>query len=270
MSVQLTGDGRRLIESEVQVAGSAQAVWTAIATSGGISAWFVPSTVEERVGGQIVCNFGPGMDAIAEVTEWSPPQRFRAIGEPIAPDSPPLITEWVVEPGDANTCTVRVVHSLTADDGTWDKALESTAAGWPWFFRVLQIYLRHFESQPSEMIRAVGFAPGSAPKAWAQFAAALDLRNPVQGARCSTAGSRAPTIAGTVEETGFGSHPDGLIVRTDTPGPGIASIVAQSMGKKTVISFNFFIYGPNAAAIAPKEDTAWNRWVEAHIAASKW
>ena len=39
----------------------------AIATGKGISAWFVPSTSDERVGGAAVASFGPGMESVATI-----------------------------------------------------------------------------------------------------------------------------------------------------------------------------------------------------------
>src|SRR3712207_7585820 len=58
--------GRRSVEAEVEVPGTPEEVWQAIATGPGISTWFVPTEVEERVGGTVTANFGPGMDSRSE------------------------------------------------------------------------------------------------------------------------------------------------------------------------------------------------------------
>ena len=50
----------RSLEIEVQVPGTAEEVWRAIATGPGISSWYVPHQVEEREGGAAVASFGPG------------------------------------------------------------------------------------------------------------------------------------------------------------------------------------------------------------------
>ena len=61
MPVSKDDDGRRYVEAEVEVPGSPEEVWQAIATGDGISAWFVPTTSDERVGGRTVSSFGaPG------------------------------------------------------------------------------------------------------------------------------------------------------------------------------------------------------------------
>ena len=44
-------DESRSIQLEVEVSGSPEEVWRAIATGPGISSWYVPHTVEERDGG---------------------------------------------------------------------------------------------------------------------------------------------------------------------------------------------------------------------------
>ena len=53
-------DDERSIELEIEVVGTPEEVWQAIATGPGISSWYVPHTVEEREGGAAVASFGPG------------------------------------------------------------------------------------------------------------------------------------------------------------------------------------------------------------------
>lgn len=71
MSVKKEASGRRSIELEVEVPGSPEEVWQAIATGPGISSWFVPTEFNERDGKpvSVKLNFGPGMDATSTVTE---------------------------------------------------------------------------------------------------------------------------------------------------------------------------------------------------------
>ena len=54
MSVKKEASGRRSIQVEVEVPGTPEEVWQAIATGPGISSWFVPTRSEERAGGQVV------------------------------------------------------------------------------------------------------------------------------------------------------------------------------------------------------------------------
>ena len=72
--------GRRSVQVEVEVPGTPEEVWAAIATGPGISSWFVPTEFEERDGKPVAvtCNFGPGMESRSAVTTWDPPRMFAA------------------------------------------------------------------------------------------------------------------------------------------------------------------------------------------------
>lgn len=138
MSLNKEPSGRRWVEVEVEVPGTPEQAWEAIATGPGVSSWFVPTEIEEREGGRVVSHFGPGMDAVATVTAWDPPRRFAAESADLGPDAPPLVTEWTVEARSGGTCVVRVVHSVLASDDDWDDQLTSVESGWPDFFRTLR------------------------------------------------------------------------------------------------------------------------------------
>jgi hypothetical protein len=64
MSVKKEASGRRSVQVEVEVPGTPEEVWQAIATGPGISSWFVPTEFEERDGKPVAVklNFGPGME----------------------------------------------------------------------------------------------------------------------------------------------------------------------------------------------------------------
>ena len=141
MSVKKEPSGRRSVQVEVEVPGTPEEVWRAIATCQGISSWFVPTRSEERAGGQEVSNFGPGMDSSSTITSWEPPRRFVTEGVMGAPGSPTVATEWTVEARSGGTCIVRVVHSLFASTDDWDDQLDSLEQGWPAIFRILRRYL---------------------------------------------------------------------------------------------------------------------------------
>ena len=50
MSVKKEASGRRSVQVEVEVPGTPEEVWQAIATGPGVSSWFVPTEFEERDG----------------------------------------------------------------------------------------------------------------------------------------------------------------------------------------------------------------------------
>src|SRR6516225_3897944 len=154
MSVKIDPSGRRSIQVEVEVPGTPEQVWEAIATGAGVSSWFVPTEMEGRVGGIMTCHFAPGMDSKATITSWDPPHRLTADSESFCPGGPTVATEWTVEARSGGTCVVRVVHSLFASTGDWDDQLEGTESGWPAFFRILRLYLTHFRGQDCAMFMA--------------------------------------------------------------------------------------------------------------------
>src|SRR5687768_15986524 len=122
MSVQKDAAGRRFVQAEVEVPGTPEQVWDAIATGPGITTWFVPTTLDGRVGGVTTSSFGPGMDSLATITEWDPPRKFAADSrDDMGPDDPTIATEWIVEARDGGTCTVRVVHRWFTEKDDWDE-----------------------------------------------------------------------------------------------------------------------------------------------------
>src|SRR5262245_20583951 len=98
MSVKKEASGRRSVQVEVEVPGTPEEVWQAIATGPGVSSWFVPTEVEERDGVPVAVtsHFGPGMNSVAAVTAWDPPRRFAAESRDLGPDAPAVATEWIV------------------------------------------------------------------------------------------------------------------------------------------------------------------------------
>ncbi len=162
MTVKVEESGRRSVQVEVEVPGTPEEVWEAIASGPGVSAWFVPTKIDGRVGGTIALEFGPGMEATAEILEWDPPRYLSAVAPPQAPGSPPFATEWFVEARSGGIAVVRVVHSLFADTDEWDGQITGTESGWPAYFRVLRLYLENFPGQASACTQPMAVTTESA------------------------------------------------------------------------------------------------------------
>ena len=184
MSVKKEASGRRSVQVEVEVPGTPEEVWQAIATGPGISSWFVPAEFEERDGKPVAVtlNFGPGMESRSLVTAWDPPRMYAAKGEGWG-GSPSIADEWTVEARAGGTCIVRIVHSLFSSTDDWDNQLEGTESGWPGFFRILRIYLTHFRGQRSAMMQWIAPAAGTEAEAWGTLTAALGLNGVSAGQR---------------------------------------------------------------------------------------
>ncbi len=175
MSVKKEASGRRSVQVEIEVPGTPEEVWQAIATGPGISSWFVPAEVEERDGQPVAMklNFGPGMTTNSPVTAWDPPRTWAAESEGWVAGSPHIANEWSIEARGGGICVVRIVHSLFASTDDWDNQLEGTESGWPAFLHTLRIYLTHFRGQRSTMVRLMAPVAGTEAEAWDTLTAAV-------------------------------------------------------------------------------------------------
>jgi uncharacterized protein YndB with AHSA1/START domain len=259
MSVKNDASGHRSVQAEVQVPGTPEEVWRAIATGPGISSWFVPTQVEERVGGAVKADFGPGMESESTITAWDPPHRFAADSQDMGPDSPTIATEWIVEAQAGGTCVVRVVHRWFASTDDWDAQFEAFEGGWPAFFRILRLYLAHFSGQPCTPLQVVGMVPEPLSDAWSRLTGPLGLSGAALGQPVS-APDGAPSLVGVVENVGPEAHPECLI-HLERPAPGIAHLFAMFMGGMVCLPIRFYLYGDRAAAAAAREEPVWQAWL---------
>jgi uncharacterized protein YndB with AHSA1/START domain len=260
MSLKKEPSGRRSVQVEVEVPGTPEEVWRAIASGPGVSSWFVPAEVDERVGGSVTAHFGPGMDSVATVTAWEPPHRFAAESPDFGPNAPTIATEWIVEARSGGTCVVRVVHSLFASTDDWDNQLESIESGWPAFFRILRLYLTHFSGKPCSRFQVTGFSAGPESKAWQALAGPLGLAGAIVGQRRNTPAG-VPPLAGVVEGVRGDQHPFALLL-IDEPAPGAAFLNACAMGSsQAFVAISFYLYGERAAATAARDEPLWQAWI---------
>jgi uncharacterized protein YndB with AHSA1/START domain len=251
MSVKKEASGRRYVQVEVEVPGTPEEVWQAIATGPGISSWFVPTEFEVRDGKPVAVtlNFGPGMESRSAVTAWDPPRMFAAQGEGWG-GSPPIADEWSVEARGGGVCVVRVVHSLFAS---------TDESGWPGFFRILRIYLTHFRGQRSAMMQWIAPAAGTVAEAWEALTAALGLKGASAGQRW-TAPAGVPALGGVVEHVS--QTPRNALLRLDKPGPGVAALGAVNFGGQSMVTLSFYLYGDQAAGSVARETPLWQAWIQ--------
>jgi uncharacterized protein YndB with AHSA1/START domain len=261
MPVNKDSNGRRWVSAEVEVPGTPEEVWKAIATGKGISSWFVPTQVDEREGGAVNANFGPGMDSVSTITKWDPPHCFVADSrDDMGPGDPTVATEWIVEARAGGTCIVRVVHSWFTDADKWDNQFEGHTHGWQAFFRILRQYLAHFAGQPSAAFQLMGVSAAEKHEAWATLTAALGITQSTSGQRV-TSSPGAPALSGIVEHAGPPDHPEELLLRLDAPAPGLMHLFALPMGGQVYLPIRIFLYGHRATEIAHREEPRWQRWI---------
>ncbi|MCZ7628897.1 MAG: SRPBCC domain-containing protein [Microthrixaceae bacterium] len=183
-----TDDTPRSIELEVEVVGTPEEVWEAIATGPGITSWYVPHTVEEREGGAASASFGPGpeMQVPGRVAVWEPPRRIVFDG---GEDAGGLVFEWRVEAHDDGTCTVGLVNSGFGSGEGWDDQYDGMVEGWRLFLSNLQLHMEHFGGLTATPVLPMAMWAGPRTAAWATLATELGIpEEPAVGERIRTSG----------------------------------------------------------------------------------
>jgi uncharacterized protein YndB with AHSA1/START domain len=251
--------GKRAIEREIEVPGTPEEVWRAIATGPGITSWYVPHTVEERTGGAMTASFGPGpeLQVTGRVAAWEPPHRVLFDG---GEGVPGLAFEWLVEARDGGSCVVRLVNTGFGSGEEWDGQYDGMNEGWTLFLVNLRLHLTHFAGRVATPLLPTADWEGPRGEAWAALTGALGLpAAPAPGERVATTAPDAPLLGGTVAEVG----PGRLALVLDEPAPGTAILAAEGMGEHCSVSVWSYLYGDEGAAAAARDEPRWRAWLAA-------
>lgn len=249
----------RPIDLSVEVPGTPEQVWEAIATGPGISIWFVPTEVEERLGGRVTMKHGEGMDVqTGDVTVWDPPRRFAF--ESDFQDTR-MAVELHVEARSGDTCVVRLVNSGFGDGVDWEKMRDGNEAGWRLCLRVLKLYLTHFAGQPSARIQTLGNGPGPEEKGWEALTEALGIADAGPGDRVAV---DQPSLAGVIEHADDHS----LMLRLEQPAPGVGIVAVGAPGDVVYTQLSASLFGADAEAVAEHQQPAWEAWMRERFPAA--
>jgi uncharacterized protein YndB with AHSA1/START domain len=242
--------------------GTPEQVWSAIATADGISAWFTPTDLEERVGGVVTFHMGEDQSSTGEVTGWDPPGRLEyaepewaaLAGHAGAPVTP-LVSEFLVEAQSGGTCTLRVVSSAFGTGADWEEEFfAEMEKNWRPFFDNLRLYLRHFPGQQVTPLSAEIDVPGAPDPLWAALCDSLGLTK--VGDRLDARG-----LTGTVER--FGTETNELLVRLDGPIPGYVVFFAYAGPDDTShAALSGYLFADGAPAFVDRARPEWQAWLE--------
>jgi uncharacterized protein YndB with AHSA1/START domain len=263
MAVKREASGRRSVEMTLEVQGTPEQVWEAMATGPGISSWFVRTEVEPREGGAMLFDFGPGLQSQAVVTKWDAPRVFAYEEREWLPGAPPVATEITVEGRTGGTCVVRMVHSLFASEDTWDDQLGSFEKGWPVFFAVLKLRLSRYAGEPSAAVHVTRRLDGAEADAWQAIGGDLGLLEASAGQRVESRDG-APVFAGTVRHVIADRHYEGF-VDLERPAPGVALVQIYKWAGTGSVSIALYLFGADASEVAAREEPVWQRWCDAAL-----
>ena len=247
------------LEFAVEVPGTPEQVWAAIATTDGLSSWFSPTDVDEREGGAIVLHMGE-TDSPGIITGWDPPRRLvyeepewaTFAGHPGA-ELTPLATEFLVEARSGGTCVVRVVSSAFGTGADWEgELMDEMKEWWAPSFDLLRLYLTRFPGQRAATMEVVADLAGGAG----------DVRAAMDG------GLGAREVGQQLDAVGL----QGRIIRlderhmhmaVDEPVPGYLAMSAYDKGDGTyAASVSAWLFGEKAADVVEDRTPAWRDWLK--------
>lgn len=253
-------DVPRSIELEIEVPGTPEEVWRAIATGPGITSWYVPHQVEEREGGAATASFGPGpeMQVPGRVASWEPPRRVVFDGgEGVGG----LAFEWLVEARDGGTCIVRLVNSGFGEGQPWDDQYDDMVQGWRIFLLNLRLHLKHFTGRSAMPSLPSAAWPLDPDRAWRELTFALAMpETPAVGDRLELNSGGGGSLAGRVVDTA----PRRMALLLDEPAPGLAFVAAEGHGTTCTLSVWAYLYDEDRDRLAAELTSAWQGWLDAH------
>jgi uncharacterized protein YndB with AHSA1/START domain len=245
---------------ELEVSGSPEQVWAAIASAEGISAWMMPTELDARLGGAVTFHMGPGEEEVSEgtVTAFEPGQRlayeedWAALTGHAGAAVTPLMTEFVVEARSGGTCVVRVVTSAFGSGEDWEQEFwGEMETGWAPMLDNLRLYLAHFPGQQVTPLSARSQFTVPPDAAIGAVRAAMGI-----GAVGDAVAAR--DVTGTVERS-IDHH---FLVRTHQPVPGLLSCFAFGTDEVSAVHLVGHLFSSEAPAYVEREQASWQRWLD--------
>jgi uncharacterized protein YndB with AHSA1/START domain len=249
------------MELRLELPGTPDQVWDALATADGLSAWFLRTDLEEREGGAVCFHMGDDGSSEGVITSWEPPRRLvyeephwaTLSGHGEAPVTP-MVSEFVVEARSGGTCVVTVVTSAFGTGAEWEREFfDDMERHWTPFFDHLRLYLAQFPGQRATTMEANGDAvPGSAEAL--RSAMRRDLGATEAGRRIDARG-----IIGEVERIGEVE----MLVKLTAPVRGYLAFWAYDKDDGTAWGqIVGYFFSEDAPAYVKREQAAWKAWAE--------
>ena len=247
-----------------ELPGPPEQVWDAIATANGISAWFLPTDMDEREGGAFCIHMGEADSSAGTVTGWEPPRRL-VIEEPdwaaLSGHDPasvtPMVTEFLVEARSGGTCVLRVVTSAFGTGADWEQEFfDEMERYWRPYFDNLRLYLTHFPGQRVTSLSVAAEVPGGLDQVWAALRRSLGADE--VGRAVAVRG-----VTGSVQRIGTPPAPNELLLRLDEPAPGFLGFLLTGKGDgRTNVAIEGYLFSDTAPELVEREKRGWKAWLE--------
>lgn len=244
------------VRDEIEVAGTPEQVWRAIATGPGVDSWFMGRTeIEPGQGGTFTMAM-MGETMSSTITAWEPGKHF-AYTSPVSPDGTFMAFEYLLEGRDGGTTVLRFVHSGVLGDN-WEDEYDAIGKGDRMYMRKLATYVRYFAGRTSSVNLLIdGPQVPGAGRVWQAFTNALGASGQVtEGSAVRIAVDGLPATEGTVAAVNPNVY---VVVRTDD---GMHTFLHGFMDT-VVVEYHGY------AADGPDKDTAekaWRSWLAATFA----
>lgn len=251
------------MELTFELPGPPEQVWDAIATANGISAWFIPTDMEEREGGAICFHMGDD-DSPGTVTDFDAPRRlvyeepdWAALSGHDPSSVSPLVTEFLVEAESGGTCVLRVVSSAFGTGADWEQEFfDEMEKGWAPFFENLRLYLTHFPGQQVTSLSVYADVPGAPDTVWSALRQALGATDVGQSVD-------ARGLSARVERIGAPPGMNELLLRVTDPIPGLLGFAVMDKGDGvTSVMVQGYLFSEDAPAFVEREQPAWEAWLQ--------
>ena len=252
------------MELTVELPGTPEQVWDAIATANGITSWFIPTEFEEREGGAVCFHMGEDMSSSGFVTGWDPPRRLE-YSEPDWAELTghkdaaltPMVTEFLVEARSGGTCVLRVVSSAFGTGADWEQEFfDDMAKHWRPFFDNLRLYLTHFPGQRVTSMSVNVAMPGEHDAVWSAIR---------QGLGAGEVGQVVEVrgVTAQVERISTAPAPSELLLRVTDPVDGLLDVGVFDYGDgKATAAVTGYFFSDDAATFVERERAAWTDWLQ--------
>lgn len=186
------------ISEQVEIDGTPEQVWDAIATGPGIDSWLMGrNQIDARAGGRAAMDMGEFVME-STVTVCEPLKRLAYRSDP-APDGAFHAFEFLIEARDGGSTVLRFVHSgFLGDD--WEAEYEGLRKGDPMYVAKLAEYVKYFSGRYAAPIAAYAEQSHDRQRVWEVMLGGLGLAAPAAvGDKVRLTPSGLPPIDGVVD-----------------------------------------------------------------------